>query len=219
MWRLAELGSAAEGLKKVLEFAETVEDRVERARITDSVEQIYVLYFSPRLTKSLLERIIEGGKFGREERGELWERLHDTEAPVRMALDRIQNFGARYRHVLTPDQMHSLEMISSWKLEIRRALTDLLSLSDRGEADSVRTLAAKLLDDINQINALMDRTLSTVRVVVNDTPQLAPKGVRLSFWLVLVMFAALWALTSATVLLAAKPIIELLRDLVSRSQI
>jgi hypothetical protein len=213
MWGLAELGNAAEGLKKILEFAETVEDRVERARITDWVEQVYVLYFSPRLTKKLLEQVIEGEILDRDARRELWERLHDTERPVRRALDRIRNLGDRYRHVLTPDQWHSLQMISFGKLEIRRTLREVLHLCERGEAGSAKMLAAKLLDDMNSINALMDRTVSTVRAAVSDTRHLRSKGIRLSFWLILAMFVALWASVSVTVLMAANPLLELLRNL------
>jgi hypothetical protein len=213
MWGLSELGNAAEGLKKILEFAETVEDRVERARITDWVEQVYVLYFSPKLTKQLLEQVVEGEILDREARRELWDRLHDTERPVRRALDRIRNLGDRYRHVLTPDQWHSLQMISFGKLEIRRTLEELLHLCERGEAGPAKMLAAKLLDDMNSINALMDRTVSIVRAAVSDTRHLTSKGIRLSFWLVLAMFVALWASVSVTVLLAADPLLELLRDL------
>ena len=103
-------------------------------------------------------------------------------------------------------------MISYGKIEIRRALSELLREAEDGGGASIQSLAARLLDDINAINALMDRTVLNVRSVVSDVPHIPAKGMRVSFWLVFLPFVSLWASVTVTVLLFAQPLMELMRS-------
>ena len=191
MWAAMQVGEAISGFHKILVFAETIDDRIERGRIYRLIEGFWLLHFSPEETMSMLQRIADGQALSEDDRLYLHARLRRSHRGVRRVLEELRRLVDSHGGLLTPEERGAIMHLQYGKANARRMIEEL-AFETRSPA--ARALAAEIVDQIRLVNTTLESLSNVIRQKVNDTPVIRPRRRGAVFWSILLAGFVMWSL-------------------------